>query len=79
MLYAPDARNMVARRDINKIAQARAVVGRAEKAQDRKAFWEEVITKRREILRVRAAQNELGKRLYEEVMSTGKATARRLA
>ena len=53
---------MVVQRQEDEVARARFIVERAEIAQtkkDRKAFCEEVATKRREILKVRAAQKKL--------------------
>ena len=59
VLYASEARNMTVQRQEDEVARAKAIVERAQKAQtkkDRKAFYEELATKRREILKVRVAQ-----------------------
>ena len=56
-------------------ARAKAIVERAEKAQDRKAFCEEVATKRKEILKVRATQRE---ELCREVRMKAEAKSKAL-
>ena len=70
VLYASEARNMAVQKQGDEVAWAKAIVERAEKAQtkkDRKPFFEEVATKRREILNVRAAQKSLGKSSVEKL------------
>ena len=67
---------MVVQRQVDEIARAKVIVDRAEKAQtkkERKAFCEEVVTKRREILKVRAAQKKLRKEICKEVRMKAKA------
>ena len=54
----------------DEVARAKVIVERAKKAQtkkDRKTFCEEVATRQREILKVRAAQEKLRKELCKEV------------
>ena len=76
----PQARNMTVQRQEDEVARAKAIVERAEKAQtkDRKAFCEEVATKRKEILKVRATQKKLRKELCREVRMKAKAKSKAL-
>ena len=80
-LYASEARNIAVQKQEDEVARAKAIVERVEKAQtkkDRKAFFEEVATKRREILNVRAARRKLRKELYREVRMKAKARSKAL-
>ena len=72
---------MTVQRQEDEVARAKAIVERAEKAQtkkDRKAFCEEVVTKRKEIHKVRATQKKLRKELCREVRIKAKAKSKAL-
>jgi hypothetical protein len=80
VLYASHAREMVTQKVVDEVAQAQAIVNRAQKAQakkDRKVFCEAVVAKRREILKVRSTQKKLRKELCKEIRARArKARAR---
>ena len=80
VLLASEARNMAVKRQEDELAQAKAIVDKAEKAQikaARKALLTAVATMRRDMVRVRTGQKKLEKEVCKEIRVKAKARAKR--
>ena len=81
VLLTSEARNTVVKRQEDELAQAEAIVGKAEQAQikaKRKALLTAVDTTRRDMVKMRAAQERLKKELCKDIRVKAKAQVKRL-